>query len=88
MESSIKYNIVKRAVDAADPCRLLAIGASFDEYELEAARITEAINDSDTEEKIAEIACKVFSKTFSREMPIVLFEELARKIRDELNKAK
>lgn len=86
MESSVKYDIVKRAVDAADLVWLLEIGAPDDEYDFEAARIAAAINSGDAVGKIAKIACEVFSKAFSREMPVERFEKLAQEVWAELNK--
>ena len=71
MKSGVRYDIVKRAVDAADPCGLLAMGAPSDEYEAEAAKIAKAINDGDTAEKIAEVACGVFSKAFLWDIPVL-----------------
>ncbi len=85
MDDSTKYDIVKRAVDAADPCGLLEIGAPSDEYELEIGRITEAVSESDTEESIADIAAEVFSKAFNQKITADRFCEFARNVWNELH---
>lgn len=88
MDSCVKYEVVKKAVDNADPIGLLKIGAPDDEYEFEAAMIAFAISSGDTADKIAGAACEVFSKAFSREMPVERFEGFAREVRAELDKDK
>lgn len=85
MDRSIKYDIVKRAVDASDPCGLLEIGAPSDEYELESGRIAEAVSESDTEERIADIAAEIFSKTFAEEITADKFREFARDVYNGLH---
>ena len=83
----MKYTIVKRALDALDPCRLLAHGAPEDEYEYEAAQIAAAIAVGDTEEGIAEIAAEVFTKAFSWEYTADAFRGFAAEVRNELRKS-
>ena len=85
MDDTTKYDIMKRAVDAADPCGLLEIGAPSDEYELEIGRIAEAVSESDTEESIAEVAAGIFSKAFSEEITADRFREFARNVCNELH---
>lgn len=85
MDDLVKYDIVKRAVDAADPCGLLEIGAPSDEYELEVGRIAEAVSESDTEERIAEVAAEVFSRAFAEKITADKFREFARGVWNELH---
>ncbi|MDE7231448.1 MAG: DUF1871 family protein [Oscillospiraceae bacterium] len=86
MDDPIKYDIVKRAVDAADPCGLLEIGAPSDEYELEIGRIAKAVSKSDTEESIAGVAAEVFSKAFNCKIAVERFREFACNVWNELHK--
>ncbi len=83
----MKYTIVKRALDALDPCRLLAHGAPDDEYEYEAERIAAAIAPGDSEEKIAETATEVFTKAFPWEYSADMFRGFAAEVRNELRKS-
>lgn len=86
MDKSTKYDIVKKAIDCADPYGLLKIGAPDDEYEVEAADIAEAISSGDSEEKIAGIIANIFAKEFNWEVTAENFRGLARNIRNELHK--
>lgn len=83
----MKFDIVKRALDALDPCRLLEHGAPDDEYEDEAAQIAAAIAVGDTEEKIANIAAEVFTKAFSWEYSTDMFSGFASEVRNGLHKS-
>lgn len=78
-----KYLVVKRAVDNADPCGLLKMGAPDDEYELEAKRIAEVIEVGDSTERMAEVAAAVFSRAFSRETASDRFLGFAEEVRHE-----
>lgn len=86
MDDSTKYDIVKTAVDAADPCGLLEIGAPSDEYELEATRIADAVSVGDTEEKIARVAAEVFSKAFNQKITVNRFRVFSQDVWNELKK--
>ena len=87
MDEATKYNIVKKAVDSADPYGLLKIGAPDDEYEFEAADIAEAISVGDSEERIAEIAAEVFAKEFNWKVTADRFRDFARSVWNELQKS-
>lgn len=72
--------IVKRAIDNADPCGLLACHAPPDEYDNESAEIAEIISDGDSAEKIAEICAEVFSCAFAENISADKFREIAEEI--------
>lgn len=87
MNNPIKYEIVKAAVDRADPCGLLEIDAPSDEYELEATRIADVVSVGYTEERIAKVAAEVFSKAFACELSAERFCSFAQEVWNELKKS-
>ncbi len=76
-----KFLTVKTAVDRADPCGLLKCGAPDDEYDIESAKISDMISDTDSAERIAGIMAEVFSKSFNAEFPPETFYGAAGEIR-------
>ncbi len=82
----IDYSIVKRAIDNADPYGLLSCHAPSDEYDIETKEIAEIISENNSAEEIAEIAVKVFSRTFNVKFSADKFIEAAGEIRRELDK--
>lgn len=75
-----KFSIVKKAIDNADPCGLLACHAPPDEYDDESAEIAEIISDGDSVEEIAGICAKVFSRAFDENISADRFCEVAEEI--------
>lgn len=76
-----KFLIVKKVIDNADPCGLLACHAPPDEYDDESAEIAEAISDGDSADEIAAICAKVFSRAFANNISADKFRGVAEQIR-------
>ena len=81
-----KFLIVKKAIDNADPCGLLACHAPLDEYDDESAEIAAMISDEDSAEEIAVICANVFSRSFAENVSADKFLVVAEEIRRELEK--
>ena len=81
-----KFLIVKKSIDNADPCGLLACHAPFDEYDDESAEIAKRISDGDSAEKIAGICAEVFSRTFAENVSADKFREVSEEIRCEFDR--
>ncbi len=64
-----KFLTVKTAVDRADPCGLLKCGAPDDEYDIESAKISDMISDTDSAERIAGIMAEVFPRALTPNFP-------------------
>lgn len=79
------FTIVKKAVDAADPLKLLEHGAPDDEYDSESEAIAAGIKLTDDEEKIAENIAEVFSKAFSYRFEASAFRGVAYEVWNELH---
>ncbi len=81
-----KFSIVKKAIDNADPCGLLAFHAPLDEYDNESAEIAAMISDEDSAEEIARICANVFSRTFAENVSADKFRGVAEEIRCEFDR--
>lgn len=75
-----KFSIVKRAIDSADPCGLLACHAPPDEYDNESAEIAEIVSEGDSADKIAAICAEVFSQSFAEDISADRFRGIAEEI--------
>ena len=81
-----KFLIVKKAIDNADPCGLLACCAPLGEYDDESAEIAAMISDEDSVEEIAVICANVFSRAFAENVSADKFQGVAEEIWRELEK--
>lgn len=75
---------MKKAIDRADVCGLLACHAPPDEYDTESEEIARAVSKRDSPARISEICANVFSRAFSERIGADIFRGVGEEIASEI----